>query len=57
MAGKWIFQLVQMQKITFAAARAELVKTGENLCRAWLEANQVYVHATQPLWVQEEDDF
>ena len=24
--------------------------------REWLHANQVYVHVTQPLWVQEEDD-
>ena len=27
------FQLVQAEKITFSAAREELVKTGENLCR------------------------
>ena len=31
----------------------ELVKED----REWLQANQVYVYVTQPLWVQEEDDF
>ena len=37
----------------WAAALEELVKED----REWLQANQVYVHVTQPLWVQEEDDF
>ena len=25
--------------------------------REWLQANEVYVHVTQPLWVQEDADF
>ena len=25
--------------------------------REWVQANQVHVHVTQPLWIQEEDDF
>ena len=37
----------------WAAALEELVKED----REWLQANQVYAHVTQPLWVQEEDDF
>ena len=37
----------------WAAALEELVKED----RESLQANQVYVHVTQPLWVQEEDDF
>ena len=37
----------------WAAALEELVKED----REWLQANQVYVYVTQPLWVQEEDDF
>ena len=36
----------------WAAALEELVKED----REWLQANQVHVHVTQPLWVQEEDD-
>ena len=30
---KWIFQLVQMEKITYKEARSELIKTGEGLCK------------------------
>ena len=36
-----------------AVALEELVRED----REWLQANQVYVHVTQPLWIQEEDDF
>ena len=46
MAGKWIFQLVQMQKITFSAARAELVKTGENLCRVLPDLDRHHAEST-----------
>ena len=45
-AGKWIFQLVQMQKITFSAARAELVKTGENLCRVLPDLDRHHAEST-----------
>ena len=45
-AGKWIFQLVQMQKITFSAARAELVKTGENLCRVLPDLGRHHAEST-----------
>ena len=36
----------------WAAALEELVKED----REWLQANQVYVHVTQPLWVLEDDE-
>ena len=36
----------------WGAALEELVKED----REWLQANQVYVHVAQPLWVQEEDE-
>ena len=44
--AKWIFQLVQMQKITFSAARAELVKTGENLCRVLPDFDRRHAEST-----------
>ena len=48
-SGRWIFQLVQMQKITFSAARAELVKTGENLCRVLPDLDRpCRVHSRPP---------
>ena len=37
----------------WAAALEELVKED----REWLQANQVYAHATQPLWVHDDEDF
>ena len=45
-AAKWIFQLVQMQKITFSAARAELVKTGENLCKMLPDLDRHHAEST-----------
>ena len=36
----------------WAAALEELVKED----REWLQANQVYVHVTQRLWVPEDDE-
>ena len=46
MAAKWIFQLVQAQKITFAAARVELIKTGENLCRLLPDLDRYHAEST-----------
>ena len=37
----------------WASALEELVVED----REWLQANQVHVHVTQPLWVDEEDDW
>ena len=37
----------------WASALEELVSAD----RAWLKANQVHVHVTQPLWSDEEDDW
>ena len=45
-AAKWIFQLVQAQKITFAAAREELIKTGENLCRLLPDLDRYHAEST-----------
>ena len=36
----------------WAATLEELVKED----REWLQANQVYVHVTQPLWVLDDDE-
>ena len=36
----------------WAAALEELVKED----REWLQANQVYAHAAQPLWVEDGSD-
>ena len=46
MAAKWIFQLVQSQKITFATARVELIKTGENLCRLLPDLDRYHAGST-----------
>ena len=45
-AAKWIFQLVQAQKITYAAARVELIKTGENLCRLLPDLDRYHAEST-----------
>ena len=45
-AARWIFLLVQMQKITFSAARIELVKAGENLCRVLPDLDRQHAEAT-----------
>ena len=45
-SGKWVFQLVQMEKITFSAARAELIKTGENLCRVLPDLDKHHAECT-----------
>ena len=37
----------------WASALKDLVKED----REWLQANQVYVHGTQPMWLEEEDDW
>ena len=46
MSGKWIFQLVQSEKITFSAARAELIKTGESLCRVLPDLDKRHAECT-----------
>ena len=45
-SGKWVFQLVQMEKITFSAARQELIKTGENLCRVLPDLDKHHAEST-----------
>ena len=45
-SGKWGFQLVQMEKITFSAAREELIKTGENLCRVLPDLDKRHAEST-----------